>query len=214
LGLARVLKQHRGNGGQGVFKVQLVQPAASGAESRTALVRVQHAAPRDGTTEEVSLGVFLDRMAPYFSGPGHLIDQPFATRVSEGMVRAYLVKDHVVGFARQYADHGDPGHEAVPPERVFGIPAPKTMLEASDPALSTLRRNLEDSWVDGLMALTGTAGSELPLLWDADFLFGTKDVSGNDTYALCEVNVSCVSPFPTTAPSRLAQALAQELEAR
>jgi hypothetical protein len=42
----------------------------------------------------------------------------------------------------------------------------------------------------------GIAVSDLPVLWDTDFLYGAKDASGDDTYVLCEINVSCVSPFP------------------
>lgn len=38
--------------------------------------------------------------------------------------------------------------------------------------------------------------SELPLLWDTDFLLGPKDSSGNDTFVLCEINVSSVYPYP------------------
>jgi hypothetical protein len=50
----------------------------------------------------------------------------------------------------------------------------------------------------------------LPVLWDCDFLLGpkiaTERPSGEDTYVLCEINVSSVSPFPDTAVTPLAQA--------
>ena len=36
----------------------------------------------------------------------------------------------------------------------------------------------------------------LPVLWDADFLYGPRTASGDDTYVLCEINVSSVIPFP------------------
>jgi hypothetical protein len=35
-------------------------------------------------------------------GTGLLIDQAFCRRIDEGIIRAYMVKDHLVGFARQY----------------------------------------------------------------------------------------------------------------
>jgi hypothetical protein len=206
-GSARVLKQHRGNGGIGVWKVQL--SPASGASADGA-VRIQHAAPRDGTTEDISLGEFLERMKPYFEGSGHLIDQAFASRVGEGMVRAYLVKDEVVGFARQYADRGDQDQATVPPDRVFGIPAAKTMRAPDDHEFARLRSNLEAEWVPGMMALLGLTSQELPLLWDADFLFGPQSSDGNDSFLLCEINVSCVSPYPDGAPHGLAVALRRE----
>ena len=75
-GGSRVLKQNRGNGGIGVWKVTLVDPQSN-------VVRVQHAAPRDDATEDLPLNEFLDRCAPYLAGDGKLIDQPFAARSSE-----------------------------------------------------------------------------------------------------------------------------------
>ena len=208
-GAARVLKQHRGNGGIGVWKVQL-GPGSPGATEP--MVTIQHAAPRDGATADLALGEFLERMRPYFEGSGHLIDQAFATRVGEGMVRAYLVKDDVVGFARQYADRGDRDRPAVPPERVFGIPAAKTMRDAADVEFEGLRSSLEREWVPGLMELLGLTFGQLPLLWDADFLFGPRTADGRDTFSLCEVNVSCVSPYPDEAPRKLAEALRREFD--
>ena len=36
--------------------------------------------------------------------------------------------------------------------------------------------------------------SELPLLWDTDFLLRLKGNNGNDAYVLGEINVSSVYP--------------------
>ena len=63
-------------------------------------VCVQHAA-RDHTTEDIALGEFLDRCEDYFAAGCTIVDQPVATRLDEGMIRAYLVEDKVVGYARQ-----------------------------------------------------------------------------------------------------------------
>ena len=46
----------------------------------------------------------------------------------------------------------------------------------------------------------------LPAIWDAGFLYGPKTPAGQDTYVLCEVNVSAVWPFPDQAVEKLAQA--------
>ena len=35
----------------------------------------------------------------YFEGSAPLIDQAFMLRLAEGMIRAYLVQDEVVGFS-------------------------------------------------------------------------------------------------------------------
>jgi hypothetical protein len=48
----------------------------------------------------------------------------------------------------------------------------------------------------------------LPAIWDADFLYGPKTSGGQDTYVLCEINVSAVWPFPEQAVERLAQTAA------
>ena len=39
----------------------------------------------------------------------------------------------------------------------------------------------------------------LPILWDCDFLLGPKGNNGEDTYVLCEINVSSVAPYPEFA---------------
>ena len=50
---------------------------------------------------------------------------------------------------------------------------------------------------------------------DADFLYGPKDSSGHDTYVLCEINISCVWPFPPRATADIARAaIAQVREAK
>jgi hypothetical protein len=48
------------------------------------------------------------------------------------------------------------------------------------------------------------AGS-LPIIWDADFLYGPRDASGMDSYVLCEINVSSVFAFPEQAPLEIAR---------
>ncbi len=55
------------------------------------------------------------------------------------------------------------------------------------------------------------ATGSLPVLWDADFLYGPKDASGEDTYVLCEINASSVSPFPDEALEPLADAVVSQL---
>ena len=49
----------------------------------------------------------------------------------------------------------------------------------------------------------------LPIIWDADFLYGPRKAAGEDTYVLCEINVSSVFPIPEQAPAAIAQ-LAKE----
>jgi hypothetical protein len=50
----------------------------------------------------------------------------------------------------------------------------------------------------------------LPVIWDADFMFGPKNADGTDTYVLCEMNMSCVSPYPDAATPLIARASIQQ----
>jgi hypothetical protein len=61
--------------------------------------------------------------------------------------------------------------------------------------------------------LLGLDTHSLPVLWDADFLFGPKDASGADTFVLCEINISAVWPFPTQASRHIAEATVASIAA-
>jgi hypothetical protein len=52
----------------------------------------------------------------------------------------------------------------------------------------------------------GIETGNLPVLWDCDFLLGPRTASGADTYVLCEINASSVSPFPESAVAPVARA--------
>jgi hypothetical protein len=204
-GGARVLKQSRGNGGIGVWKVMLAEPIPPRAAdiSATSRVLVQHAAPRDAFTENVSLGEFLRRWDARFAHGQTVIDQRFATRLPDGMVRAYLVRDRVVGFALQ---RPDPSVDD--PALVLGMPSAKVMSNEDDPTYAAVRDQLERQWVPGLLESTALGRDELPLLWDADFLRGDTD----ETCVLCEINASSVLPFPPHAPRALAHTVVERFE--
>ena len=98
-GLA-VLKQGRGNGGNGVWKVELLNVDAR-ADPDT-LVRVHDARVRDGSTATTSLVVFMARCEAYFAWSGCLVAQAFQNRLGDGMIRCYLSHDDVVGFCHQW----------------------------------------------------------------------------------------------------------------
>jgi len=198
----RVLKRYRGNGGQGVWKVTLLPGE---------LVSIQQATDRDGRTSQAKLAEFIASCETYFGGAGKLIDQPFQPRIVEGMVRCYLCADEVIGFARQYA----PGHaEGTPDPNTFGLPAAKTMFPPTETQFAGLRQNLERGWVPKMMTTLALERSRLPVLWDADFLFGPKNADGEDTYVLCEINASCITPFPPEAPAKIAEHAARVLAMR
>jgi hypothetical protein len=93
---ARVLKQIRGQSGDGVWKVELADPASSTIALDTVL-RIRHA-KRGSAEETMSLGAFISRCESYFAGAGGMIDQAYQPRLPDGMVRCYLVGDRVAGF--------------------------------------------------------------------------------------------------------------------
>jgi hypothetical protein len=198
----RVLKRYRGNGGQGVWKVTSLSGDG---------VSLQQATDRDGKTSEATLGEFLASCEPYFAGEGRLIDQPFQARIVEGMVRCYFCADEVIGFARQYAS----GHsEGSPDPNTFGLPAAKTMYPPSEAQFARLRRNLDHEWIPSMMSTLALDRARMPALWDADFLFGPKTADGEDAYVLCEINASCITPFPPEAPAKIADHIARMLSAK
>ena len=193
----RVLKPRYGNGGIGVWKVELLPDGGR--------VRVHGAEARDTTTEDIPLDELVARCAPALGEEECVIDQPFQPRVVEGMIRCYMVADEVVGFARQSAETllVEPGSA----ERIMGLPSPKTMFPADTPDLARLRSLVETEWVPGMCALLALDPDELPVLWDVDFLLGPPSPSGDESYVLCEINCSCVTPFPPEAPSAIARAV-------
>ncbi|MDP3854802.1 Cj0069 family protein [Phenylobacterium sp.] len=188
---ARVLKQNRGNGGIGVWKVEFLDAG---------MARVQEARG-EAEPRILPLRAFLYECRAYFDGGGKLIDQAFQPRLPEGMIRCYMSEDLVVGFGRQIirglmpADAGPPG--------------PRIMSGPGHPPFQALRARMEGDWTPAMARLLEIEA--LPVIWDADFLYGPKDAAGEDTYVLCEINVSSVFPIPDEAPEELARAMARRV---
>jgi hypothetical protein len=196
-----VLKQGRGTAGTGVWKVEVTEPGGghgSGAPAPGTWVRVQHAETRDATTEQMALGEFLERCHGYFAGSGFLVDQPFQERLADGMIRAYLVHDQVVGFCHQWPT-GLLGPGRTGGQRLDNQPAEHVMEDPSASAYQQLRKSLESEWIPQLKSLLDLDAATLPVIWDADFLHGPKTDTREDSYVLCEINVSCVWPYPEQA---------------
>ena len=56
-----------------------------------------------------------------------------------------------------------------------------------------------------MMETLGLERASLPVIWDADFLYGPRDAAGADTYVLCEINVSSCFAIPDEAPAAIAK---------
>lgn len=196
-GQPRILKQYRGHSGDGVWKVELAggeTGASMTAPADDPLVRVRHA--KRGSEEEiVPLSTFLRRCEPYFDGDGRMIDQAYQSRLPEGMIRCYLVQDRVEGFGYQAINALYPPPPGMPPSSA-PPPSPRTYHPPTLTPFQALKHTLEVDWLPEARRVLRLGAEELPMLWDCDFLLGPRDDSGNDTYVLCEVNVSSVAPFP------------------
>ena len=79
------------------------------------------------------------------------------------------------------------------------------MHPASAAPFQALRAKMETEWTPQMMALLGIDAASLPVIWDADFLYGPRTASGDDTYVLCEINVSSVFAIPEQAPAAIAR---------
>jgi hypothetical protein len=195
----RVLKQNRGNGGEGVWKVEFV--SESGQDG--AIVRVLHA-PRGSIPLEMPLSDFMNRCEPYFANKGCIVDQPFQLRLPDGMIRCYMGTDKVVGFGHQLIKALIPPPPEGP-DSEGAQPGPRVMHPATASEFQALRTKMESEWTPQMMQLLGIDAGSLPIIWDADFLYGPRDANGQDTYVLCEINVSSVFGFPDQAPAAIAR---------
>ena len=206
----RVLKQNRGNGGNGVWRIELAEPTGAGASvAPDPAVRVLHGL-RGSRQREMPLSRFIAESAPYFERSGQMIDQPFRSPVPGGMVRCYLTHGEVVGFGHQYVTAllpGEDGAETPPPQ-------PRLYYPPSQPEFQALSARMEAEWVPQLRDVCDLAAESLPVIWDADFLVGPGGAAGEATPVLCEINVSCVSPFPDAALPKLAEATLRRIQGR
>ncbi|MFZ0239784.1 MAG: Cj0069 family protein [Xanthobacteraceae bacterium] len=193
----RVIKRNRGNGGQGVWKVETL----AGPRNRP-MVRVLDATK--DASEELPLDEFLERCVDYFED-GCVIDQPFQARLHEGVVRCYMAGDRCAGFGHQKVkaliDATDARADA----------GPRLYTSNADPRFQRLRRLMEDEWTPQLTSLLDIPLRDLPMIWYADFMLGPPDADGVESYVLGEINVSSVFPIPAEAPAEIARRVADRL---
>jgi hypothetical protein len=201
----RVIKQNRGNGGQGVWKVEQIERLAGAVE----MVRVLHA-QRGSIPQDLPLKEFMARCEPYFAWGGCIIDQPFEPRLPDGMIRCYMGTDKVVGFGHQFIK------ALIPPPPRGRTHQPLSPARASwhgpdaEP-FQTLRAKMETEWTPQMLEVLGIDQESLPIIWDADFLYGSSTTSGEDTYVLCEINVSSCFAIPDQAPAAIASLVLKRL---
>ena len=193
----RVIKRNRGNGGQGVWKIETLVSSRN-----RPMVRVMDATKEQ--PEDLPLDDFIERCREYFQD-GSVIDQPYQPRLTDGVVRCYMAGDRCAGF----------GHHKV--KALVDAPAaregagPRLYSSNADPRFQHLLRLMEDEWTPQLIALLKIAPRDLPMIWDADFMLGPAGNDGTDSYVLGEINVSSVFPIPDEAPTDIARRVSDRL---
>jgi hypothetical protein len=198
----RVLKQNRGNGGRGVWKVEALPDS-------DATVRVLHA-QRGSLPEDVPLETFVARCEPYFGWGGCIVDQAFQPRLSDGMIRCYMSGSRVAGFGQQLIKALIPPPPEGP-DSPEAQPGPRIMHGPDASAFQALRQLMEDAWTPQMMKTLDIDERALPVIWDADFLYGRRDATGADTYVLCEINASSCFVIPDETPAAIARTVKDRL---
>ena len=191
-GQTRVLKQFRGNGGDGVFKVR----ASKGD------VLVLHA-KRGAVEEKMNTDQFYEYFGGYFAG-GPMLNQEWNDNITNGMVRCYVSGMRVAGFGYQEINALYPQDGPVTPGKRFYFTEKCALFE-------DLRLLMEERWIDELLEVTNLAAEKLPVIWDSDFFINTMVPNSPSRYTLCEINVSSVSPFPESAVPFIVDAVRKEV---
>jgi hypothetical protein len=184
----RVLKQYRGNGGKGVYKVSRTRQ-----DGNFSLV---HAAEGD-KHRVLTLEELLAKFQPFFSNQGVMIDQEWNRNARNGMVRCYVSGVGVAGFGYQEInalyDFSEGENE------IYLPPSKRYYFTERCGLFRDLKEIMERKWILQLQTLIGIADHMMPVIWDADFFINGINTPVDSKYTLCEINVSCVSPFPPSA---------------
>jgi hypothetical protein len=146
----------------------------------------------------------MTRCEAYFAADGCIVDQPYQPRLPDGMIRCYMGADKVVGFGHQYIKALIPPPPEGP-DSPAAQPGPRIMHGADAKPFQVLRAKMEAEWTPQMIAILDIDKRSLPIIWDADFLYGPRTQSGEDTYVLCEINVSSVFAIPDQAPAAIAR---------
>lgn len=183
----RILKQYRGNGGNGVFKINTMN-------INNNMIGITHATGDEGE-RVVTEADFFEQMKYYFDNNGMLIDQPWNANIINGMVRCYLTGSKVSGFGYQEINALYPSDGSKPIK-----PGKRFYFSEQCGLFRDLKNTMESEWVPQIQEITSLPDNMLPVIWDADFFINEINTQNSkEKYELCEINVSCVSPFPESA---------------
>ena len=120
------------------------------------------------------------------------------------MIRCYMGTDKVVGFGHQLIKALIPP-PSEGPDSPAAQPGPRIMHGPDAKAFQALRAKMETEWTPQMMEVLGIGSASLQIIWDADFLYGPQTAPGEDSYVLCEINVSSCFAIPDQAPAAIAR---------
>ena len=119
------------------------------------------------------------------------------------MIRCYMAGDRVAGFDHQIVEALIPPPPEGP-DSPEARPRPRIMHRPDAPQFRALRAKIETEWVSQMIGSLEIERASLPIVWDADFLYGPRIASGEDTYVPCEINESSCMPLTDQASAAIA----------
>jgi hypothetical protein len=128
------------------------------------------------------------------------------------MIRCYMGADKVVGFGHQFIKALIPPPPEGPDSEA-AQPGPRIMRHASAEPFQALRRKMETEWTPQMMAALGIDTASLPIIWDADFLYGPRTASGEDSYVSAKSTSVLSSQSRTKHRLKLPGSLLRDYEA-
>lgn len=183
----RVLKQYRGDGGKGVYKISFDRNISGNFLVTPAL--------KDLPEQSLNQQEFFLQFKSFFEKGNHIIDQEWCDQLRNGMVRCYLTGSKVVGFGYQEIIALYPNNLN---DDFAKRQTSKRYYFTEDCGLfKELKLSMEKEWVPDLKNIFAISEKDMPIIWDADFFI--ENENGQIKYKLCEINASCVSPFPESA---------------
>jgi glutathione synthase/RimK-type ligase-like ATP-grasp enzyme len=178
----RVLKQNRGSTGEGIWRVELLNPEQyKNIIPLNAELKLTEA--KDNHTETKTLQDFLEFCIQYLEGnSGMIVDMPFLKRIKEGEIRILMLRDKVMNVV-----HKKPANT-------------KDAFSATLFSGAKYRYDTPAKWPDLVKLAEGMVpvireklgNYDIPLIWTADFILDTDKKTGKDNYILGEINASCV----------------------
>jgi hypothetical protein len=179
----RVAKQNRGSTGEGIWRVEVLNPGSNGAETVDLSQEVKCTEAKDNHVEIMPLGEFVDFCVQYLDGEGGMIlDMPFLERIKEGEIRVFMLRNKVVNIVhKKPADVADAFSATLFSGAKYTYESPEKWPEL----VALVTKNVP-------VIQQRLGNYDLPLIWTIDFILDTDKQTGADRYVLGEINASCV----------------------